>query len=361
MFEADPTGVAVFTAPDQRFKFANRAYRALLPVPGMDPVGRTLEEVWPTSLGFHTQETHVRPAREGRAFALEKMTRTFPDGSVRHFSLRLEPMSWHDQAAMLVVMWEITALEDAKARLEESAAKLKHSNQDLQDFALIASHDLQEPLRKIEAFGSLLAESDAPLDRQAREHVERMRSAAGRLRGMIEGMLELSRVASQGMTFVPVDLSAVVAEALSDLESQLQRTNGTVHAGRLPVVEGDPEQLRRLLQNIIGNALKYHRAHVPPRVSLSAKEVADSVTLYVRDNGIGFRQENAERIFQPFERLVGRSEFDGSGMGLAICRRIVERHGGEIRAESGSTEGSTFIVTLPRQQAHRAGKETIDG
>ncbi len=361
VFETDPSAVAVFTSDDLTFQFANRAYRGLLPIEGMDPVGKTLEQAWPSSLGFRTPETHARPAREGRSFTLDKMTRAFPDGSVRHFTLRLEPMSWQGRPAMLVVMSDITALENAKAQLEEYAEKLKRSNQDLQDFALIASHDLQEPLRKIEAFGSLLAERSVLLDEQGREHVERMRSAAARMRAMIEALLDLARVATQGMPFVMVDVGVIAAEVLSDLESQVRRTHGEVEIGTLPVVEGDPAQLRQLLQNLISNALKYHRPEAPPRVVVSSEEAGSRVVIRVQDNGIGFEPEHAERVFQPFERLVGRSEFEGSGMGLAICRRIVERHGGEIRAESRPRAGATFMVSLPRYREHHMKKEHNDG
>ncbi len=361
MFEADPIGVAVFTSDDLTFQFANRAYRLLLPIPGMDPVGQTLEQAWPTSMGFHTPETHARPAREGRPFALDKMARTFPDGSVRYFTLRLEPMSWQGRPAMLVVMSDITALENARAQVEEYALKLKRSNADLERFALIASHDLQEPLRKIEAFGSLLTDPASGLDEQGRDHVERMRSSAARMRTMVEAMLDLSRIDTQGMPFVMVDLQVIAAEVLSDLESQMRRTHGHVEVGSLPIVEGDPAQLRQLLQNLVSNALKYHGSEEAPRVAVSCEEAGERLLIRVQDNGIGFPQEHAERIFQPFERLVGRSEFEGSGMGLAICRRIVERHGGEIHAEGHPGQGSIFLVTLPRLQAHRMGKEHSDG
>jgi light-regulated signal transduction histidine kinase (bacteriophytochrome) len=246
-----------------------------------------------------------------------------------------------------VVVWEITRLEEAKAEVERYAEQLARSNKDLQDFALIASHDLQEPLRKIEAFGSLLAERSAGLDQHSREHVERMRKAASRMRDMVEGLLQLSRVTTQGRPFVSINLWEVAVGVASDLNHQVRRTGGVLEIGVLPTVEADPLQMRQLLQNLISNALKYHKQDVPPNVKIWGRELADCVEIMVQDNGIGFEQEHAERIFQPFQRLVTRGEYEGSGMGLAICRRIVERHGGEIRAASHPGEGTLFTVILP--------------
>ncbi len=355
MFEADPGGVAVFTRDDLRFQFANRAYRDLTPFPQEEPVGRALEEVWPSALGFQVMKTYLPPMEDGKPVKYDKITRRFPDRSIRHFSVHLQPLSWQGRPATLVVAWEITQLEEAKAELQDYAEKLKRSNEDLQQFALIASHDLQEPLRKIETFGSLLADKAPQLDERGRDYVARMRDAAERMRRMVESLLELSRVNTRGNPFIAVDLAEVTKEVLSDLSLQIRRTNGTVEAALLPTIEGDPQQLHRLLQNLISNALKFHKPDVPPCVKLSARVLADVAEIDVEDNGIGFEPEYAERIFQPFQRLVGRSEYEGSGMGLAICRRIVERHGGTIHARSRPGQGTTFAVTLPIQQVGGAG------
>ncbi len=355
MFEADPGGVAVFTRDDLRFQFVNRAYRDLTPFPREDPVGRTLEEVWPSMLGLEVMKTYLPPMEDGKPVTYDRIARRFPDQSIRHFSVHLQPLSWQGRLATLVVAWEITQLEEAKAELQDYAEKLKRSNEDLQQFALIASHDLQEPLRKIETFGSLLADKAPQLDERGRDYVARMRGAAERMRRMVESLLELSRVNTRGNPFVPVDLAQVAKEVRSDLSLQIRRTNGTVEAAPLPTVDGDPHQLHRLLQNLISNALKFHNPDVPPCVKLSARVLTDVVEIDVEDNGIGFEPEYAERIFQPFQRLVGRTEYEGSGMGLAICRRIVERHGGKIHARSRPGEGTVFTVTLPTHQPEGAG------
>jgi signal transduction histidine kinase len=164
---------------------------------------------------------------------------------------------------------------------------------------------------------------------------------------MIEGLLQISRVATQGKPFVRVNLSKVIGEVLSDFESQIQRSAAIVDLYILPVITGDPLQLRQLMQNLIGNALKYHQPDKPPEVKIFAHQVGEKVQIHVVDKGIGFDQEDADRIFEPFQRLVGRSQYEGSGIGLAICRRIVERHGGEIAAISERAIGTSFIITLP--------------
>jgi PAS domain S-box-containing protein len=251
---------------------------------------------------------------------------------------------------------DITHAKQTEADLEEYARRLEESNRELQSFAFVASHDLQEPVRKIRAFAdSLYRRTRSVLPPEDQELLERTRSAAERMHEMINDLLELSRVSTQGRPFSSVDLRRVTAEVLTDLEVVLERTGGQVELGDLPPVLADRVQVRQLLLNLIHNALKYHRPGVPPHVRISGELLrADSlrravpvVRLVVEDSGIGFDPENAERIFQPFQRLHGRSQYEGTGMGLAICKKIAERHGGSISAESRPGEGSQFVVILP--------------
>jgi light-regulated signal transduction histidine kinase (bacteriophytochrome) len=261
-----------------------------------------------------------------------------------------------------IIRWFGTAtdihdLKVAEEKLKVYAQRLERSNRELEQFAFVASHDLQEPLRKIEMFGDLLLERAAELHEPERNYLDRMRHAAARMRNMVEGLLQLSRVTTQGKPSVPVDLSHVTSEVLHDLEAQIRRTGGSVEVGTLPVVEGDPAQLHQLMQNLIGNALKYHPQDAPPVVRVHAEELSGNVQIYVEDQGIGFDQDESERIFQPFHRLVGRSQYEGNGIGLAICRRIIERHYGEIKALSKPGQGATFIVTLPARHIGSNGNE----
>jgi len=240
---------------------------------------------------------------------------------------------------------------------------LRRSNMDLQDFASIASHDLQEPLRKIQAFGDRLIVKCAPqLGETGREYLERMQDAARRMQILLHDLLTLSRVTSKAQPFEPVDLKRVIDDVVSNLEVRIEQTGAAVEIGGLPVVEADAAQMRQLFQNLISNALKFQRDGTKPVVHISAKVLDNADTLagampgeeicqvMVADNGIGFDERYLERIFQVFQRLHSRSEYEGTGIGLAVCRKIADRHGGTISAKSAEGNGATFIVTLPMKQ-----------
>jgi signal transduction histidine kinase len=242
------------------------------------------------------------------------------------------------------------------------AAKLERSNKELQDFASVASHDLQEPLRKVQAFSDRLkTRSAAGLDDSGRDYLDRIQNAARRMQTLINDLLTFSRVATKAQPFEPVDLTSATRDVLADLEVRIEQTGGHVDLGDLPTVEADPLQVRQLMQNLIGNALKYHRTEEPPVVKVTGSTLApepngeteagrELCQILIEDNGIGFEQIYAERIFTIFQRLHGRNEYEGTGVGLAVCRKIVERHGGSIKARSAPGQGSTFLVTLPVRQ-----------
>jgi len=186
-----------------------------------------------------------------------------------------------------------------------------------------------------------------------------MQNAAGRMQNLITDLLTFSRVTTQAQPFVPVNLRQVAEEVLSDLETRIETTNGTIELGELATIDADPMQMRQLLQNLIGNALKFNRPGTPPIVKISGK-ICDILAanqlskstgaiycLTVEDNGIGFEEKYTDRIFKVFQRLHGRSEYEGTGIGLSVCRKIAERHGGNITAQSVPGEGTTFIVNLP--------------
>lgn len=232
------------------------------------------------------------------------------------------------------------------------AAELERSNRDLGEFASVAAHDLQEPLRKIQAFGDRLdARATAALDAEGRDYLDRMRGAASRMQALIGALLTYSRVATQRELTRDLELGAAALNALGDLESRVEETGATIDLDELPTVEADPYQMQQLFQNLVGNALKFRRDGVMPSIIIQAVRTDDGdVAFEVRDNGIGFDPAYAERIFGPFQRLHGRSQYEGTGMGLAICRRIVERHGGTISVASQPGHGTTFTIRLPRRQ-----------
>jgi len=254
---------------------------------------------------------------------------------------------------ILLAIEDITERRFTESRLAEQHRELQRSNAALDEFASVASHDLQEPVRKILSFGDLLNTSAGPLlAGPAKEYLERMLGAAARMRSLIRDLLLYSQVTTSVQPFVSTDLARIASEVIADLETAIAESGGRVEVGELPVIAADPLQMRQLLQNLLGNALKYRRSDTPPVVRLSCASRDDPYrTITVTDNGIGFNEKHAGKIFGMFVRLHGRAEYEGSGIGLAICRKIVERHGGTIAATSTLGEGATFTVTLPVTQA----------
>jgi signal transduction histidine kinase len=239
-------------------------------------------------------------------------------------------------------------LEDANVALERRAEELGRSNSELEQFASIASHDLKEPLRKVQTFTEQLVSKESDnLSEEGRNYLERTRAAGQRMQALIDDLLRFSRVATQGRPFEQVDLEEVANQAVSDLEAVVTDAGGSVEVGDLPTVAADPLQMRQLIQNLISNGIKFHREGVPPKVRISGQTRGRFAEIEVSDNGIGFEPRYNSRIFRVFERLHGRGTYPGTGIGLALCRKIVDRHGGTISAESTPGQGSTFIVKLP--------------
>jgi len=237
---------------------------------------------------------------------------------------------------------------EMEIQVRERTAELERKNRELQEFAYVASHDLTEPLRKIQTFGDLLkAKGSDHLSEMEMDYISRMSGAANRMQELLEALLRYSRIESKGQDSGPTRLNDVVKDAVADLEVPIQNTKARVEIGHLPQVNGDPQQLRQLFQNLVANALKYHRPGVNTLVRIYAKRNDGTARIFVEDNGIGFDEKYLDKIFQPFQRLHGKNEYPGTGIGLAICKKIVERHGGTITARSTPGKGSTFIITLP--------------
>ncbi len=254
------------------------------------------------------------------------------------------------------IRYEITQRKLAEENLIIYAQRLEASNRELQDFASIAAHDLQEPLRKIEAFSDRLkTKYREALPEEGRDYLDRMMSAARRMRTLIDDLLTYSRVTTKTLPFSKVDLAQITREVLSDLEIRVEQSKARVNVGELPVIDADPSQMRQLFQNVIANALKFHKKDQPPEVKISAVVIGNDCVISIEDLGIGFDEKYLDRIFTIFQRLHGRQEYEGTGVGLAVVRRIVERHSGKIRAKSAPNQGTTFIVTLPVTQAKGDG------
>jgi signal transduction histidine kinase len=249
-------------------------------------------------------------------------------------------------------------LARSNADLERANVELQRSNSELEQFASVASHDLQEPLRKVQTFGDQLERRyGEDLNDEAKDYLRRMRNASARMSVLIDDLLRFSRVTTHAKPHIPVDLERVARDVVQDLEARVSETHGRVELGRLPQAQADPTQMRQLLQNLIGNALKFHRPGVPPVVKVSAVDAPrpGTVAFEVADNGIGFEADYQERIFRVFERLHPRDVYAGTGIGLALCRKIAERHGGSITGVGRPGEGATFTVVLPAARPSASG------
>ena len=246
-------------------------------------------------------------------------------------------------------------LRKSNEKLRQFATQLERSNHELQDFAYVTSHYLQEPLRKIVVFGERLKEKNAgKFEPESLDYLDRMQEAAARMQTLINDLLAFSRVITKAQPFMPVNLAEVAAAVVDDLKGRIELVKGRVEVGTLPVIEAEPLQMRQVLQNLIGNALKFRRPEAPPVVKVGAQIIPAPDTpekklcrLTVSDNCIGFDEKYLDRIFNVFQRLHARNEYEGMGMGLAIVRKIALYHGGDITAKSKLGEGSTFILTVP--------------
>lgn len=263
-----------------------------------------------------------------------------------------------DQMAEALIEHEAERDRNEKA-IQEYAQNLEMTNRELQDFNSIASHDLQEPVRKLQVFSDLLlARYGQVLDENGRRYLNSLNQGAGRMQRLIQDLLAYSQLTTRARPFSEVDLDEVLRDVLIDLEAQVYQSEARIERGPLPVIEAEPSQMHRLLLNLLNNALKFRRPEVRPHIKVYAEPLNGPsspgenqvVKICIEDNGIGFEEKYLDRIFQPFESLHKRDEYPGTGMGLAICRKIVERHGGQITAHSKPDHGSMFVVTFPVHQ-----------
>jgi PAS domain S-box-containing protein len=349
--------------PDGQFDYYNRRWYEFTGRPEVQGGDASWVDVVHPDDYQESVQRWISAIKSGDAYEIESRLKR-KDGEYRWHLTRALPVR---NSEMTIVRWFGTCTDiDQRKRTEDqlrsSTVMLMHNNRELEEFASVASHDLQEPLRKIQSFvGYLKDEQAATLNEEVRAYLDRIDKAAARMTTLVADLLEISRLSSQAKPFIPVNLNEIVSGVLSDLEARLAQTRGRVEIGDLPVIDSDPVQMRQLLQNLIGNALKFHRKDEPPLVRVSAEMIdsldangrvqsGGSCRISVADNGIGFDEKYLDRVFTIFQRLHGRGQYEGTGIGLAICRKIVERHGGSITATSKLGHGSTFIVTMPLRQ-----------
>ncbi|GAB3641655.1 PAS domain-containing sensor histidine kinase [Spirosoma arcticum] len=421
LIDESPVATALFVGPELIIAVANESMirffgkgpsivgkpiREVLAVPGddssaialLDQVFATGNPFWATAApaeltidgvpGTYYFDLSLKPLRDaaGVVYAiLETATdvteqvlarQKLEESEIRYrtLSVRLEEQV-HERTEELAAANEELAATNEELRvinqeLLESNHLLARSNDNLQKFAYVASHDLQEPLRKIQQFGDLLRTQYANSLGEGVGYLERMQSAASRMSTLIRDLLNFSRISTRREANVPVPLDDVVSAVLADLDLAIAESKALVDVRPLPIVAGDAMQLRQLVQNLLSNALKFRRAYVPPVITVSSRflmasdlppavrPIHNTVAYHcidVADNGIGFDDKYADRIFEVFQRLHGRSEFGGTGIGLAIVQKVVENHGGAIKVTSQPGQGATFSVYLPQIGVGAAG------
>lgn len=267
---------------------------------------------------------------------------------MRTVHLLCSVMQWDEQQVYLVCMRDLTELPATLKEIEDKNKELEAANAELIQHASLTSHDLKEPVRKIRIYVDRILQKDGELDQQTRAQVVRIGQSADRLKSLIGGINELAPGAHPSQDFQELDLERVVQNVLQDLDLAIMEKKAEIEVDSLPVVQAIPSQMHRLFLNLVLNAIKYSKPYSTPRISINAKEHKTFVTISVKDNGIGIRQEFAEKIFDPFVRLHTRN-VEGSGIGLAICKKIVAAHGGTISVTSKEGEGSCFLFSLGKR------------
>lgn len=333
---------------------ANAAFYRVFGLAGEDVVGRHLFEIsngaWSDARLRHLLEDVLPTDTQFEDF---EASLDLPGAGRRVVLLNARRLQHTDEnvALILLAFEDVTERHRLRAEIQSTLEALRHSNVELEEFASIASHDLQEPLRKIRTFGERLETvCRDDLSDLGRDYLRRMTTAAERMQRLIDDLLALARLRLAAPTWTAVDLAEVVTNVLGEFDDAIRTSSATVDVGALPTIEADATQMHQLLRNLIGNALKFRQRH-PPRIGVHAVRLSDGAwEVMVDDDGMGFDQKHAVRMFRPFERLHGRTEFAGSGVGLAICERIVTRHGGQIRAEGRPGEGARFLIRLPATQ-----------
>lgn len=353
--ESCPSGM-VMVDTDGIVLLVNTATERMFGYNRQELIGQSIDMLVPMRFRFHhtrhREAFQVSPETRkmgvGRdPYGLRKNGEEFP------IEIGLSPITTPEGLCTLSV---ITDISDRKAAEQAMAAKtrdLQRSNAELEQFAYVASHDLQEPLRMVASYTELLGERyKGQLDEKADKYIHYAVEGARRMQELVSDLLTYSRVGTQGKPFQPVDAGEVVKRVLTHMTLAIEKCGAEITIGKLPTIDADEVQLGQVFQNLIGNSIKF-RADRPPRVRIDAVLADDEWIFSIEDNGIGIKREYAGRVFQMFQRLHGRDKYDGSGIGLAIAKKIVERHGGHIWFDSTPGEGSTFKFSIPATRAEQ--------
>lgn len=340
---------AFFTVDrDWRFTYVNRRSEEILQKPREELLGHTLWEMFPAAVGSEFDRQY--------RYAVETGESVFFEAYYEPLDNWLEISAYPSDEGLAVYYRSIRERKEAQMRLEATMEELERSNRDLQDFAFVASHDLQEPLRKIRAFSDRLLVKSDQFGPDEQDYLRRMQSAAARMQALISDLLTYSRVTTRAKTFEECDTHAIFQGVLQDMETSIANEKAIIEISPLPTILGDASQLRQVFQNLLSNALKFHKPGKPPRIMVyPEEETSASWVMTVKDDGIGFDQKYADKIFHPFKRLHSRDTYAGTGIGMAIVKKILDRHGAAISVSSAPGEGTTFRIHFRYRGSRREG------
>lgn len=334
---------AFFTLDRQwRFIYLNNRSEELLHRTREELLGRNIWDCFPQAVNSAFDKQYHQAVETGQSVGFEAY---YPP-----LDTWFEVSAYPSEEGLAVYYRSINERKKAQAELQHTMKELERSNRELQDFAFVASHDLQEPLRKIQAFSDRLLTKSTGFSEQEQDYLKRMQSAAGRMQALILDLLSYSRVTTKARPFVNCDTDSVLADVLQDLETVITREQARIETQPLPPIFGDPTQIRQVLQNLISNAVKFHLKDQPPQVYIYPEaEDPDGWTLVVRDEGIGFDPAYTDKLFHPFQRLHQRQEYPGTGIGMAIVKKILDRHNAGIIVESSPGAGTTFRIRFMKR------------
>jgi signal transduction histidine kinase len=352
---------AVLTCPEYNLISASSGHEALAQLYDHVFAVILLDVQMPVLNGFETANLirQYEPAKETPIIfvtAINKdqqhIAQGYESGAVDYLFKPFDPGILKSKVRVFVELFQTReklrrSNAELEARVSERTAELLQSNKELEQFAYVASHDLQEPLRKIITYNEIL-QSKCTFEGAEKDYFERMHKASLRMRTVIEDLLHFSRIGTKEVTFELVDLNEIVQEVIVDLEMKIADSSAKIDFKALPVVNGNRSQLRHLFQNLILNSIKFAKKDKPAVIVIGSRPDGQFYEMTVKDNGIGFNEKYLDRIFKPFQRLHPRHEYEGSGIGLSICQKIVQQHGGRITAKSSEGEGATFILTFPQ-------------
>lgn len=350
LIENSPAAIFI-KGVDGRYQLVNSHFEGLVGKERGEIVGRKADAIFKRQL-LPAVQASEKQVLETKGVSVTEISAEL-NGELRTYLNTVFPLiKENGEVESIGGIWtDITGQKQLAVSLESKNIDLERSNKELEQFAYVASHDLQEPLRMVSSYMQLLeSRYGEKLDDDAKEFIAYAVDGAARMQRLIQDLLAFSRIGTRGKDPEPVEAEKAVADALQNLKVRIEENKAKVTYAKLPTLLADPNQLTQLFQNLIGNAIKF-KGEKSPSIEINSKNVGDFAEFSVKDNGIGFDQRHADRIFVLFQRLNNRTEYEGTGIGLAICKKIVERHGGKIWVETQPGKGTTFFFTFPRPAA----------